>query len=104
MASTEALVASGTRGARRTCKATLSTRAHTALCARADYLTKVVVSGKSSAVLSVEEIMTPESVLKTVMPGDTVLAAMELMIENNFRHVPVVRLPLTALDPTRLLV
>ena len=57
----------------------------------ADYLTKVVVSGKSSAVLSVEEIMTPESVLKTVTPGDTVLAAMELMIENNFRHVPVVR-------------
>ena len=49
------------------------------------------MSGKSSAVLSVEEIMTPESVLKTVTPGDTVLAAMELMIENNFRHVPVVR-------------
>ena len=51
----------------------------------------MVVSGKSSATLSVEEIMTPESVLKTVTPGDTVLAAMELMIENNFRHVPVVR-------------
>jgi len=57
----------------------------------ADYLTKVVVSGKSSATLSVEEIMTPESVLKTVTPEDTVLAAMELMIDNNFRHVPVVR-------------
>ena len=49
------------------------------------------MSGKSSATLSVEEIMTPESVLKTVMPEDTVLAAMELMIDNNFRHVPVVR-------------
>ena len=35
----------------------------------ADYLTKVVVSGKSSATLSVEEIMTPESVLKTVTPA-----------------------------------
>ena len=49
------------------------------------------MSGKSSATLSVEEIMTPESVLKTVTPEDTVLAAMELMIDNNFRHVPVVR-------------
>jgi CBS domain-containing protein len=56
----------------------------------------VVVSGKSSATLSVEEIMTPESVLKTVTPGDTVLAAMELMIENNFRHVPVVCVCLTS--------
>ena len=52
-----------------------------------------MVSGKSSATLSVEEIMTPESVLKTVTPEDTVLAAMELMIDNNFRHVPVVRSP-----------
>lgn len=55
-----------------------------------DYLTKVVVAGKSSATLLVGEIMTPEGVLKTVTSGDTVLAAMELMIDNNFRHVPVV--------------
>jgi CBS domain len=36
-------------------------------------------------------------VLKTVAPTDTVLAAMELMIDNNFRHVPVVRAPCSAL-------
>lgn len=57
---------------------------------RADYLTKVVVSGKSSKELKVSEIMTREEVLKTVTPADTVLAAMELMIDHNFRHVPVV--------------
>ena len=51
----------------------------------------MVVAGKSSATLLVGEIMTPEGVLKTVTSGDTVLAAMELMIDNNFRHVPVVR-------------
>lgn len=51
----------------------------------------MVVAGKSSATLSVEEIMTPEGVLRTVTSTDTVLAAMELMIDNNFRHVPVVR-------------
>ena len=49
------------------------------------------MAGKSSSTLSVEEIMTPEGVLKTVAPDDTVLAAMELMIDHNFRHVPVVR-------------
>lgn len=64
------------------------------LCGNADYLTKVVVAGKSSATLRVEEIMTPEGVLRTVTSTDTVLAAMELMIDNNFRHVPVVRNPL----------
>lgn len=58
----------------------------------ADYLTKVVVSGKSSKQLKVSEIMTKEEVLKTVSPADTVLAAMELMIDYNFRHVPVVSL------------
>ena len=30
--------------------------------------------------------------LKTVSPKDTVLAAMQLMMDFNFRHVPVVRL------------
>ena len=63
----------------------------------ADYLTKVVVAGKSSKEIKVSTIMTPEHVLKTVAPSDTVLAAMELMIDNNFRHVPVVS------DPSLLL-
>lgn len=64
------------------------------ICVRcADYLTKVVVAGKSSKEIKVSTIMTPEHVLKTVAPSDTVLAAMELMIDNNFRHVPVVSDP-----------
>lgn len=55
-----------------------------------DYLTKVLVSGKSSKVLQISEIMTKAEDLRTVSPKDTVLEAMQLMIENNFRHVPVV--------------
>lgn len=55
-----------------------------------DYLTKVVVMGKSSAELPVSEIMTPQSKLMTVSPSQSVVEVMELMIDNNFRHVPVV--------------
>lgn len=50
----------------------------------------MVVAGKTSKEIKVSEIMTREAVLKTVTPADTVLAAMEVMIDNNFRHVPVV--------------
>jgi CBS domain-containing protein len=57
----------------------------------ADYLTKVVVVGKISATLPVEEIMTPESKLMTVVPQQSVLDVMKLMMKYNFRHVPVVR-------------
>lgn len=57
----------------------------------ADYLTKVVVLGKSSSSLHVREIMTPQSKLMTVSPNQSVLEVMSLMIDNNFRHVPVVR-------------
>ena len=56
----------------------------------ADYLTKVVVVGKSSAELPVSDIMTPQSKLMTVTPAQSVVEVMELMIDNNFRHVPVV--------------
>ncbi|KAK9906807.1 hypothetical protein WJX75_008399 [Coccomyxa subellipsoidea] len=55
-----------------------------------DYLTKVVVVGKSSSDLPVSKIMTPQSKLLTVTPQQSVVHVMELMIDNNFRHVPVV--------------
>ena len=58
--------------------------------ARADYLTKVVVVGKSSATLPVNDIMTPESKLMTVVPQQSVFDVMKMMMKYNFRHVPVV--------------
>ena len=56
----------------------------------ADYLTKVVVVGKSSSTLHVAEIMTPQSKLMTMSPYNSVLEAMALMMDKNIRHVPVV--------------
>lgn len=38
--------------------------------------------------------------LKTVSPKDTVLAAMQLMMDFNFRHVPVVRVPAQSRHPS----
>ncbi|CAL8462071.1 g1602 [Coccomyxa elongata] len=55
-----------------------------------DYLTKVVVVGKSSSELPVSQIMTPQSKLMTVSPQQSVVDVMKLMIDNTFRHVPVV--------------
>ncbi|CAL5228051.1 g11116 [Coccomyxa viridis] len=55
-----------------------------------DYLTKVVVLGKSSSELPVSDIMTPQSKLMTVSPQQSVVDVMTLMTDNNFRHVPVV--------------
>jgi CBS domain-containing protein len=49
------------------------------------------VVGKSSSSLAVSEIMTEAAKLRVVGPHDTVVEVMELMIDNNFRHVPVVR-------------
>lgn len=51
----------------------------------------MVVVGKSSSDLPVSEIMTPQSKLMTVSPAQSVVDVMKLMIDNNFRHVPVVR-------------
>lgn len=56
-----------------------------------DYLTKVVVEGKSSADTTVTEIMTPQSKLITLSPEDSVVKAMEVMADHNVRHVPVVK-------------
>ena len=58
----------------------------------ADYLTKLVVKGKSSTTVPVHEVMTPAQRLMTVTPNHSVLEVMEMMNDNNFRHVPVVRL------------
>jgi signal-transduction protein with cAMP-binding, CBS, and nucleotidyltransferase domain len=56
----------------------------------ADYLTKVMVTGKSSASIKVSSIMTPANQLRSLTPQHSVLEAMELMVDNNVRHVPVV--------------
>eukprot|EP00889_Picochlorum_renovo_P004122 jgi/Picre1/31152/NNA_006506.t1 len=55
-----------------------------------DYLTKVVVKGRNSSNTKVSEIMTPAKNLVMVTPKHSVLDVMELMVEKNFRHVPVV--------------
>lgn len=47
--------------------------------------------GKSSSELPVSAIMTPQSKLMTVSPQQSVVDVMKLMIDNTFRHVPVVR-------------
>ena len=48
--------------------------------------------GKSSSELPVSAIMTPQSKLMTVTPQQSVVDVMTLMIDNTFRHVPVVGL------------
>ena len=63
------------------------------VCARSfarDYLTKVVVKGRNSHNTKVCDIMTPVKELVMVTPTNSVLDVMELMVEKNFRHVPVV--------------
>ena len=60
------------------------------ICCAPDYLTKVVVKGKSSTNVHVNEVMTPAAKLMTVTPNHSVLEVMEMMNDNNFRHVPVV--------------
>lgn len=57
-----------------------------------DYLTKMVVQGKSSLNTKVEDIMThgANGKLITARPSDTVLEVMEDMVDKSIRHVPVV--------------
>lgn len=54
-----------------------------------DYLTKVVVQGKNSHCTKVSEIMTPAQKLRVLTPSHTVIEAMEVMVQHNVRHVPV---------------
>ena len=51
----------------------------------------MVVKGKSSTNVHVKDVMTPAARLMTVTPNHSVLEVMEMMNDNNFRHVPVVR-------------
>lgn len=55
-----------------------------------DYLTKIFVKGKKSEETLVEEIMTPKASMQTCTPKHSVHHAMSLMVEQGFRHVPVV--------------
>ncbi|PRW60603.1 CBS domain-containing mitochondrial [Chlorella sorokiniana] len=55
-----------------------------------DYLNKVVVKGKQSSSTKVSDIMTPSEVLLTVTPQHSVLDVMELMVDKNVRHLPVI--------------
>ena len=48
------------------------------------------MKGRQSTNTKIHEIMTPSSNLITVSPQHSVLDVMELMVEKNFRHVPVV--------------
>ena len=52
-----------------------------------DYGRKVVLGGKSSRDVRVQEIMTTS--LVTITPETTVLDAMELMTRHHIRHLPV---------------
>lgn len=54
-----------------------------------DYLKRIIVKGLSSATTPVRTIMTPADRLKVLTPEHSVLEAMDLMVRNNVRHVPV---------------
>ena len=54
-----------------------------------DYGRKVVLEGKSSRDVRVQEIMTTSVV--TITPETTVLDAMALMTRHHFRHLPVLK-------------
>lgn len=55
-----------------------------------DYLTKMVIQGRSSLSTKVAEVMTPGKKLLTAEPEDTVVEVMSAMSDNNVRHMPVV--------------
>ncbi|GMN35544.1 hypothetical protein TIFTF001_005364 [Ficus carica] len=57
---------------------------------KADYLRKIVLEGRSPVLTRVGEIMTDESKLITVTSDTNILQAMQIMTENQIRHVPVV--------------
>ncbi|KFK36154.1 hypothetical protein AALP_AA4G085000 [Arabis alpina] len=55
-----------------------------------DYMKKIIGAGRSSKVTRVGEVMTDESKLVTVSTGTNIIKAMQLMSENQIRHVPVI--------------
>ena len=50
---------------------------------------KIVLEGRNSAETSIHEIMTPKAVMMTIGPNHSVMEAMDLMVENQIRHLPV---------------
>ncbi|XP_019152516.1 PREDICTED: CBS domain-containing protein CBSX3, mitochondrial-like [Ipomoea nil] len=55
-----------------------------------DYLKKVIVQDRASKYTRVGDIMTDQSKLITVASDTNILQAMQIMTENQIRHVPVV--------------
>ncbi|CAA0843395.1 Cystathionine beta-synthase (CBS) family protein [Striga hermonthica] len=55
-----------------------------------DYLRKMVLQDRISKYTKVGEIMTEQDKLITVTSDTSILRAMQLMSENNIRHVPVI--------------
>ncbi|KAE8729234.1 CBS domain-containing protein CBSX3 [Hibiscus syriacus] len=55
-----------------------------------DYLTKIIGRGRSPKYTRVGEIMSDENKLITVKSDTNILQAMQLMIDNHIRHVPVI--------------
>jgi len=73
-----------------TCDSPSSASACVGIITERDYLTKVVVQGKNSHCTKVAEIMTPAQKLRILTPHHTVLEAMEVMVQHNVRHIPVI--------------
>ncbi|MBI9046811.1 MAG: CBS domain-containing protein [Anaerolineaceae bacterium] len=54
-----------------------------------DYARKIILLGKASVDTPVKEIMTEE--VFTVHPEQTIYECLEIMVDNHFRHLPVVQ-------------
>ena len=54
-----------------------------------DYARKIILKGRTSQETEVGEIMTEK--VMTIYPEDSIDHCMELMSENRFRHLPVVK-------------
>lgn len=54
-----------------------------------DYSRKIVLVGKSSKVVKVQEIMSPEPVL--ISPEHSIEVCMEIMTDKRVRHLPVIQ-------------
>jgi len=65
-------------------------RGHTVgLISERDYARKIVLKGKLSKTVSVEEIMTPAADMVYIGPDEDVEGCMERMTDRHVRHLPV---------------
>ncbi|KAI3969877.1 hypothetical protein MKX01_038345 [Papaver californicum] len=62
-----------------------------------DYLRKIIVQGRQCKQTKVGEIMTEENKLITVNSNTNIVEAMQLMTENDIRHVPVIDVKIVGL-------